>query len=232
MNVYYRKKNIVGDAYYRLGYDKFGPFLNGFMHWLREEFKKEKYDKVFFMSRDGYMMNVANNFFQKTETLNLDFEYVYFSRNSLRRALLWTAKSYEESLKYIGYSKYLSFYELMDYYGFDEAVVLEIAEKYKINCSTYFLYRDLNQNKVLQAIYENYREKIFEKSNARYQLVEKYIRQINMLGNVAIVDIGWNGTMQWCLEEIMRISGKKTVISGYYVGISPVNGIQGKVVGY
>ena len=45
--------------YYSFGFTRFGPFLYGFVRWLNKELLKKGYDRIFFFSRDGYMMKKA-----------------------------------------------------------------------------------------------------------------------------------------------------------------------------
>lgn len=68
------------------------------------------------------------------------------------------------------------------------------------------------------------------KSQQQRQLLLAYIEQIGMKGSCAIVDIGWHGSMQYCLEQIAKYNGLDLKIYGYYIGISPQFPICGFVV--
>ena len=50
-------KNL--SPYYQFGIDYFGPFLYGFTKWLYTSLKKAQIHRVYFFSRDGYMMDLA-----------------------------------------------------------------------------------------------------------------------------------------------------------------------------
>lgn len=56
------EKNIaykINDSWSRcfeLGYETFGILLYGLCNWIHNDIKKNKIDKIFFLSRDGYII--------------------------------------------------------------------------------------------------------------------------------------------------------------------------------
>lgn len=50
--------------------------------------------------------------------------------------------------------------------------------------------------------------------------LNEYLDRIGIFGSkkVAVVDIGWHGTLQHSLDEIIALSGKKVATKGYYLG--------------
>ena len=120
-------KNI----YYNFGHDIFGPFLYGFTKWLRAKIRENGDQKVFFFSRDGYIMQHAWNVFENAEPSGVEEKYVYFSRNSLRRGLLWSCKSYEESLQYLSKRRFVDMAEIASYYGDSDIKVKNFRLKKK-----------------------------------------------------------------------------------------------------
>ena len=136
--------------YYRFGVEVFGPFLYSYTYWLYSSIKKTKQLKVFFLSRDGYMMKKA---FDILNTDNIPCEYVYFSRKSIRQSLLNKCNTYSESLQYLTWERYLTFGKILEYYGFSENERFEISKKYKISLKADFAYSGLEDNKVLASIY-------------------------------------------------------------------------------
>lgn len=215
--------------YYRFGVEVFGPFLYSYTYWLYSSIKKTKQLKVFFLSRDGYMMKKA---FDILNTDNIPCEYVYFSRKSIRQSLLNKCNTYSESLQYLTWERYLTFGKILEYYGFSENERFEISKKYKISLKADFAYSGLEDNKVLASIYYDLKSEIDKYSMLQEELLEKYLIQINMDGNCAIVDIGWHGSMQFYLEKFIKEKGMNVSLSGYYVGINPNVPLAGKTYGY
>ena len=215
--------------YYDFGFEYFGPFLYGFTRWLSERLKEEGLTNVFFFSRDGYMMQKA------FELLEPDFpktKYVSFSRKSLRQSLLWQCDGFAESLRYLTYENFISVGRLLDYYGFGEAARTSIAEELSLDLAEDLPWATLSENKTAEAIYTALEERIRKASKEQYELLEAYLDQIGMEGRVAIVDIGWIGSMQYALEQFAEASGRDLSICGYYVGMNPENPVAGKTDGY
>ena len=215
--------------YYDFGYNIFGPFLYGYTFWLKKNIEKGNYKKIFFFSRDGYMMEKA---FELLNVGKINSEYVYFSRKSIRQALLNQCTTYKESLKYLTWERFISFGKLLEYYGFSTNERREISRKVEIELEHDFLYSELENNKSLQKIYLDLKEIIVKKSVKQEVLLKNYLRQINMYGKCAIVDIGWHGSMQFFLEEFIKTHNMNIEIDGYYVGTTSSFQLEGKANGY
>ena len=169
------------------------------------------------------------------ELLQPDFpktKYVYFSRKSLRQSLLWKCDGFRESLRYLTYENFISVGRLLDYYGFGEHERAAVAEQYELDLTKDLPWNTLSDNETAQHVYDLLREDIVRKSREQYDLLEGYLDAIGMEGKVAIVDIGWIGSMQYALEEFARMSGRDLTVSGFYVGMNPENPVEGLAEGY
>lgn len=221
--------NLRGSSeYYRFGVEKFGPFLYGYTMWLHHEIKKESFSKVFFFARDGYMMQKA---FQILDD-ELDTQYVYFSRKSIRQALLYKCSSYKESLKYLTWERFITIGKLLEYYGFSMKEREEIADQENLDLEENLSYADLISNSKMEELYGKIREKIAVNSKHQDKMLRGYLNQINMKDRCAIVDIGWHGNMQFYLDEYFKHIGLKVELYGYYVGIEPTPELKSKNFGW
>lgn len=223
---------IFKDEYENFGYEIFGPFLKTFTEWLCAKIIEQNAEKVFFFSRDGFMMQKACCLHQGFLEREIKHEYVYFSRNSLRRALLWDCGTYEESLKYLSNQRFISFSELASYYGIQENEKDIIEKSFDILWTHNFLQSALPQNEKVKRFYSAYKAKINAESKRQYHDIVLYLKQIGMQGNVAIVDIGWHGAMQYYLELLLEKSGIDACITGYYIGINVIYSIKGNTYGF
>lgn len=214
------------------GYNIFGPFLYGFTKWLRERILLNGDAKIFFFSRDGYIMQKAYMLFEGKKALGLKEEYVYFSRNSLRRCLLWKTNSYEESLKYLSKERFTEFAELASYYGLEQDELMPLLDNVGLKWNDNLSFNGLADNKSVKKIYDHFEDYIKQQSYAQYLTVVTYLKQIEMSGNCAIVDIGWHGTMQFYLEQLIELSGIEARINGYYVGHHSYVPVKGKAEGF
>lgn len=224
------KSKITGNSiFYDFGYDKFGPFLLGFIRWLKCHIDKEKYDKVFFFSRDGYMMKKAFDYVDCNFNAN---EYVYFSRKSLRQALLWKLETYEESLKYLGWERFISVGKVMEYFGFNEDERGQIAKELNLDVNRDIRFDNIKTDNEMKVFFQLKKKEIDDKSKIQAQLLLKYIKQIDLHGKCAIVDIGWHGSMQYYLEMFLRDNDILAEIEGYYVGINSTVPLKSKTNGF
>jgi len=220
------------NEYYTFGYDLFGPFLYGFTKWLRDRIVSNGDTKIFFFSRDGYIMQKAYLLFEEKAPLRLEQSYVYFSRNSLRRSLLWKCDSYEESLQYLSKERFTEFAEVMSYYGLTHEEVLPLMKKTGAEWNEVSRFEHLAHNNKVRSVYETFKSIIDERSRLQYDTVIAYLKQIGMQGQCAIVDIGWHGTMQYYLEKLIENSGIDAKINGYYVGHHSYVPVKGGADGF
>lgn len=152
------------NCYYSFGKEYFGPFLLGFTRWLNDELYKSEIKKVFFFARDGYMMEKAYNLVGDS---TLEKSYVYFSRNSIRQALLCYSTSYMDSLKYLSIEKYISLGKILEYYGFtkDEKEFLEKENNWDL--FEEFELELLPQNSRVEFIYNSLKKKFIRSRDSR-----------------------------------------------------------------
>lgn len=223
---------IDNNKYFKFGFEKFGPFLFGFIMWLRESIKSENIEKVFFFSRDGFMMEKAYLLLEQYIPLGIKSQYVYFSRNSMRTALLWTCDSYEESLKFITPKLYIPFSEITSYYGIEKVKGKELAKSVGLQWNEDLVYSKLKTNKKVKKVYELIKKEIYKNSKKQYSFIVQYLNEMGINGKCAIVDIGWHGTMQYYLEEIIKSANMDTNVVGYYVGTNTSEKVTGKTYGF
>ena len=217
------------NQYYNFGYNKFGPFLYGFSRWLDKNLNKHAYDKVFFFARDGYMMIKATKLICPND---LGKEYVYFSRKSICQALLYDTNTLEDSLRYISKEKYISYGKLLEYFGFNYKEAKNICLLNEIDIDEELEFTNILNNKTVKKIYSLLKEKINKKSKNQANLLKQYLKQISFKGNIAIVDIGWYGSMQYYLEKFAKMHNIPVHITGYYVGIEQSDNVIGNCYGY
>ena len=217
-------------GYYKFGYEYFGPFLYGYIQWLQRELRRVGIKKVFFFSRDGYMMLKAFKLLDNIE--NVEAKYAYFSRKSIQTALFWRCKTFEESLNYLPNSYYISLAALLEYYGYTKLECIQIAQYYNLELDEDLFSKQIGENNKIHEVYDILKNEIYSRSYEQSRLLNEYLDQIDFNGACAMVDIGWNGSMQYCLEEHARLSNRKIGLFGYYIGINPKYNIIGDVDGY
>ena len=74
-------------------------------------------------------------------------------------------------------------------------------------------------NPEIQGFYQDILPLIIENSKQQYDLLMSYLAPIFSLNNVFVVDIGWRGSMQKRLQEILVKQKRFCNLNGYYIGI-------------
>ena len=204
--------NTGKSRYAQFGYAYFGPVLFGFVQWLHKSIGNKK---IFFFARDGYLVKkVYDALFPESST-----DYIYLSRRALSVPLLWKHSEWEEFSHYITVTRFFTVRSLLERLGLN-------PERYKLEIQKFHLQLDSNlqdnnflQNKNLKAFYKSIREDVVQNSREEFVCLIAYFKKKNFYGDIAVMDIGWNGSMQRYLVEIMNISGIDARIDGYYFGM-------------
>lgn len=204
------------DDYYRFGYEKFGMFLWGYSKWLHDAVIDSQIKKIYFFSRDGLIMKKAfDNLYNDVET-----HYLEVSRRALRVPVLWMNYEFEHVLDMISPSKLVPLATIFDGVGLNIEDYKSLIKKYGFDVDTSFDRNELLNNKKLIEMYKQLEGDIESISKKEYQLLVKYIKQNNIKGKFAIVDIGWSGGMQRYLCETLNMLKIQNEIKGYYIGVA------------
>ena len=97
---------------YNFGKEKLAPVLYAYIYWVLKEAKKRDIHTLYFLARDGYIMNKIARVICENEELDICCRYLYCSRMSLR----------------------MPTYHLID----DEAYDLIFAQGYHVTVKTFF----------------------------------------------------------------------------------------------
>lgn len=196
-----------------IGYEILGPILLGYCRWLNERIQADKIDKIFFLSREGKIIQEA--FISLYPQCEIEQAYLYVSRQALVVPLLADAVNFDEMadklqrLANVPQVKMIS-----DICGFDQVVFHEKLLKIGLDDSLRIDRVPHEKKKELYYIIQELGRDDFKKQK---EYIAAYLRECNVIGNAAIVDIGWSGTMQQALQQ--HIYDKETKLYGYYLGV-------------
>lgn len=207
------------DQYFRFGYERFGSVLYGFTHWLHDDFIKEKIDKVYFLSRDGYILKKVYDdlAFDK----DVPDEYFEVSRRSLRVPAYIENLDLSMVLRESPLLSTTNMEQLFDSLGLCVDEYDELIQKYGFTRDEHIKRMDLENNELFNKLYNEIKDDIQKNAEKEFRELEKYIRQFDFDKNIAIVDIGWGGSIQHNLILFLNKIGICSNITGYYMGLSP-----------
>lgn len=207
------------DHYFQYGFEVLGPLLFGFSNWLHGQMTGQKFEHLFFFSRDGYLLLKAyNELYPDNET---PVDYLYISRKAAREAQLWINSGLHAVSGLFPENIYLGCREFCGYFNIADDETFRIWEKCGLKKDMKFFPGDLLQDSRLRDFYERVKPRIVEESKKSYEKMVKYLAQKNFHGKVGIVDIGWRGTIQDCLNVIFRNNAPAGCeVVGCYLGLS------------
>lgn len=205
--------------FYNAGYEILGPLLYGYCAWLYENLSKNNIKKVFFLARDGKIIKKAFDILFPT----FNTCYMYASRRALTVPTLWLYKelkdpSYLKNIYFI--SGRLKMVDLIKMLGLEDIDIDPILKKYNFNLNDNITSKVISTNTQFKSFYNEVYPLLLKNSKTEYEEMIKYLKEINFYGNVGIVDIGWNGNMQYALENVTKFSNVNAKIKGFYTGVT------------
>jgi predicted HAD superfamily hydrolase len=211
------------DFWYRLGYTVAGPLLSGFSLWLRRHFIQDKISRAYFLLRDGalihrvYRIVAGDSTPCPTQTipssrramvfplLDLDSDLVlpklFVSAPGDRRPVGDFLRRLQIDPR--PFAKEIAAVGLVN----PQHVIDGAAEQYR-------LIQLFKQPRLTRAI--------IDQARAERALLIDYLRQEGMTaaGHVALVDVGWNGSIQQAITTLFQTEKLPPAVTGYYVGTS------------
>lgn len=190
-----------------VGYFALGMHTFAVTKWIYDDLKRNKYDSIAFMARDGYLINQEFNLFQNYSKLDIKTGYLPISRKSLLPFSFTKREDLSNLLSYFNYDKV------------SPAVLYETIGD--------ILKRPLENNEECFKTYEEFATfvnfeiipNIDEEKLAyrREKLKEYYLEFFE--GKAAAFDIGYSAKPE---NTITRLLGKP--IDSYFIHINDENG--------
>lgn len=208
------KKNY-NDYFLNFGYRAFGPILFSFCKWLKKECSTNNIDKIYFLARDGYILKKAFNIIDKEHEFKTF--YFYASRRSIIVPSLHKIKKPIEIFSAITFEKEIKMKSIIKKVGLEDYDLTEYLNKYKFDYDSVIKKKEIYNNAELEKFLEEIYPIIEHNSKLEYVSFLRYKKKNEFFGKVAIVDIGWFGSMQRALNVI----ADDTDMYGYYLGLYP-----------
>lgn len=234
-------KHIINDVYKTCRKESSIPFTEYIVHYhtfverMYETAKRKDIKDLFFLSREGQFMKKLFDSYQEFALIDkskkINTHYLKISRQaSLQIALKDLAV---EDFGYL--QKKYSNLSIDDFLvavncpeDLKNQIISELNVEGKINIESFFkssVFENLKQNKTFKTYYDAHR---LANSNAFKAYINSFNSDIENNG-IALVDIGWGGTMQ---ESIYKFFEHKIPVTGYYLGLGEIYDIQPKTKRY
>lgn len=197
------------DFYQKIGYEVVGPILYGYSKWLNETTKKSGIRKLFFLAREGFLLERAFRLFSANEQ---DHCVIRVSRKATALPLLQRAKNLDDVLNRITVTRTrFTVEDLLSACEVDEKTARNILQEAAISPDTTI--HSLN-GKQKDALFLQAFPSIADFSRIQEKYSRGYLDEAGFAGKVAVCDVGWHGTIQNALQEIFS----DVDITGFYIG--------------
>lgn len=214
--------------WYRFGQVMGGIVLSSFVRWLAERVQVNKIETLYFCARDGYLMQKAWEASGLSERIAIDYRYFYTSRSVLNMSsgLLSSSEKKLDNhfLNFLmAHDGKITIHEILTRSGLINLdnilskIEVEVGDINKI-----FKYDD----------YELICKIIQDNSDVVYPILRKfwsenldnlfnylYQEKLFDISKKAMVDMGWQGTLQRSLNYLISCKGIDSKISGFYYGL-------------
>ena len=204
----------------RHGCSVFGPLLAGYVRWLAAKLEEKHIDTVCFLARDGFMLMKA---FEELQIQGIRSLYLYASRRSYIVPMLWIHPEFEE-IKFLldrGAYKRMTLKKFLERIGLEAEVYAPRAEQCGIELEQEYISEVFWEDPDIRLFYEEIREDVIANSRKEYVALSAYIEQYNFPARIAVADVGYAGTIQYCLQELIKAMGKHIQIYGFYIEVAP-----------
>lgn len=208
------------DFYFRYGRDVLGAAFSTFMLGLQERLQCKPVEKVFFVARDGYLFQ---QMYQHLAEPKPEDAYLYLSRRVITAAS--TADGLTQAQAQIAFynPKQQGLRSVCRVYGLPEDGLQALAKRHGFKDFAEPI-QDWQDPRLLAFLADEEVQACIRPVGAQHrELLEKYLEQEGFFRHqhLALVDIGWNGTVQKFLKQAFGHRADFPIVNGYYFAFVP-----------
>ena len=207
------------NEYEKYGYEVVGPLLYGMAKWLHEKAKKEKIEKLFFVSRDGKIIQEVYNDLYGSEAISN--KYLYASRASIRFPYIAICQSVDDFMRLFHGRAFdrINCEEFANMICMRAEIVKEAWKRVGLQDKDIININEYKNNYKIEELYNLLREMIIQECIKDRDNYISYLKQIGFEGRVGIIDIGWYGSLQEVTNKLLSNTDLTVRIYGYYLGL-------------
>lgn len=194
-----------------IGAEVLGPILFGFCKYIHNIKNQHNLERLFFLSRDGFIIKRAYEILFPEDIQSIGVLYV--SRHSVILPLLAKANNYDDLIKTVlpllkdGSLNYLAKLCNIDKDNFEAFIIKNnLKKEQRVNAI---------DSKQKEYFYNFIMENCKDRLSSSYSVFKNYLLQEKFNGNIGIVDIGWNGTIQ---HGLSGYTNEQDNVNGIYLG--------------
>ncbi|MBB6670620.1 HAD family hydrolase [Cohnella nanjingensis] len=206
------------DFWYSFGYQVVGILYYGFTNWIIEQSSIDKVKKLFFLSRDGFVMKKAYDILAEDRTDIPDSTYLFASRRCLNIAGITEINDSTMDFLVSGTS-ILTVKQFLKRISLDAKLYQPQISEVGFSSIDHKVINGKDYE-MLRKLYLKIENDILQIAKKERSALEKYLLQENFISQerIGVVDIGWHGSMQNSLLKILDTLESIQPLRGYYLG--------------
>ena len=199
------------DEYQRMGYEILGPMLCGFCTWLHMKLQNTEKRHILFLARDSRLFLKAYEIMYGSTDKELI--YFYTSRKAALTCVVDLLQSFKEMCDLFAPNDDEKLCNLYRAIGIDEKTQKEINTKASVESD-----RKLNSLEESQKniVFKEIKDYKYALAKEQRKLLNRYMEQLGVSQDFAVVDIGWEGRIQWALNRACSANHSQPDIEGFY----------------
>lgn len=205
-----KRKYESNDYYFKFGYKYLGPAIYGYVKWLNGQLVDRNITKVFFLAREGKFIKRAFDLIKEKE---FDEDYLYVSRRSLTVPAISSAKTVEEFLELRPIYERVKVSDQFEKVGLSREYFKEKEWYEECKNKTFAELSDADRQEIMHDLFYG-AKKI---AAVELPLLLSYLNQKKVYGKFAVVDLGWNGSMQRALSDIAKANHLNFEMTGFFL---------------
>jgi predicted HAD superfamily hydrolase len=201
------------EVFARLGYACAGILYLGFQHWLKAELARADVERVFFISRDGWIMRQVYSRLGGGPPSS----YLYGSRRAFTVPAITELD--DLTLRFLCMGRPLKVGQYLERIGLDPAGFGDAIRRAGLVGPMHRMrtHEDLER---LRSLFRLLEQEIRAVAERERTMTLEYLCQsgFSTARRVALVDLGWQGTQQRALVKLLKLAGADVDVEGYYLG--------------
>lgn len=207
------------DFFFRYGYQYLGPLFCGFVLGVMEEIERSSVSKVFFLAREGDLfrelyVKLAQSFGKPLPAA----DYLYVSRRSVFLPAAWCGLKRRYLKPLLCNPKQRGLFTLAEALGIPPAEFEGVANGLGISVDQPIVgWLDEQYERLLSCA--EFQSIVIRHAKSAHELLREYLDQQGFFSSstVAYVDIGWNGTIQYALQDAFSSESNFPETLGLYM---------------
>lgn len=208
------------DFFFRYGYQCLGPVFCGFVLGVMEEIERRSVNKVFFLAREGDLFRELYVKLAQSLARSLPAaDYLYVSRRSVFLPAAWCGLKRKYLDVLLCNPKQRGLFSLAEALGVSAIEFEGVASSLGISVDQPIVGWDDEQYECLLNCAE-FQAIVIRHAKPARDLLREYLDQQGFFSSptVAYVDIGWNGTIQYALQDAFNTEVGYPETLGLYMG--------------